>query len=676
MAKNDVVLLDALIDQRIHAATGSDRSELFEYFVFEQVLKSFDLDRDDLISGWTDGRHDGGIDGFYTFVNGHLVSDTTTFVWPRSKADIDVFLITCKHHDTFQQATLDALLASFQEIFDLSKEPRQFSGKYSDNLLKARAKFVVTYKQLSLLRPNLVFKVIYASRGDTSVMGESVAARGEQIRSLLESDFSASKATFVPLGATELVEAYRQVKSFSLSLPFLEHLTAAEDGYVLLARLADYSRFVSDDKGNLRRYLFDSNVRDFLGENAVNSDITETLADSTAPNFWWLNNGVTVLATRATVVGKTIQLQDIQIVNGLQTTETLHRFFQSEPISHLENRSLLIKVIVSADESVRDQVIRATNNQSTVESSALHATDKIQRDIEEILEGRSWFYERRKNYFRNAGKPAERIVTPLQMATGAVALLFKNPERASSLKQKHLRRQVTYEAIFSDQFPIRVWPAIADCMRLADDTLLRYQGVHRTARPRYLSKWSGLLAYLSLTAYFKNHFFSPADLASIEGPNKLEDLMLKCAEELSKAVGTRGFQVVSRLIAERACAQVSSHFGVQGIYQQARKDVPSTDPEVIPSRRSTTRTVLARKKVLDVPQGLLDAVDSLLPSQPWKPGVHTAVAKELGIESKEVSLAIRKLIACGRRHDQRDGVVYDQHGKVIATDPTRIKPLG
>jgi hypothetical protein len=446
MAKNDVVLLDALIDQRVGA--GGDRAEVFEQFVFEQVLKSYDLDEDDLVSGWTDGRNDGGIDGFFVVVNGHLVTDPTSFVWPRSKAHIEVFVFTCKHHDTFQQAPLDAMLATFQEIFDLALDPRQFVGKYCEELVRARATFVVAYKQLSLLRPHLTFNVIYASRGDTAAIGESVAARGEQLRAMLARDFSASEAEFLPLGAAELVEAYRQVRTFSLSLPFLEHLTASNDGYVLLANLADYSRFVSDERGQLRRYLFDSNVRDFLGENAVNADIASTLADARAPNFWWLNNGVTILATQATVVGKSIQLQDIQIVNGLQTTETLHRHFATEAIDHLTNRSLLIKVIVSGEENVRDQVIRATNNQTTVESSALHATDKIQRDIEAILEGKDWYYERRKNYFRNAGKPSERIVTPLEVATGAVALLFKNPERASSLKQKHLRRVETYEAVF------------------------------------------------------------------------------------------------------------------------------------------------------------------------------------------------------------------------------------
>ncbi len=52
-------------------------------------------------------------------------------------------------------------------------------------------------------------------------------------------------------------------------------------------------------------------------------------------DFWWLNNGVTILVTAATVVGRTIHLENIQIVNGLQTTETIFQFFKSGGVTQL-----------------------------------------------------------------------------------------------------------------------------------------------------------------------------------------------------------------------------------------------------------------------------------------------------------------------------------------------------
>ena len=164
----------------------------------------------------------------------------------------------------------------------------------------------------------------------------------------------------------------------------------------------------------------------------MNEDILETLGDTSTPNFWWLNNGVTILATSAVPLGGALHLEDIQIVNGLQTTESIYKYFSSKPLES-DDRAILVRAIVSDDTKIRDRIIRATNNQTPVEVSALRATDKVQRDIDEILEKYGWFYERRKNYYRNIGKPAVRFVTPLYLAGGYVGLIKKNPSAAARI---------------------------------------------------------------------------------------------------------------------------------------------------------------------------------------------------------------------------------------------------
>jgi hypothetical protein len=53
--------------------------------------------------------------------------------------------------------------------------------------------------------------------------------------------------------------------------------------------------------------LFDSKVRDYLGGVQFNRDIEQTLqkhVGAAVEDFWWLNNGVTIVATHATVAGK------------------------------------------------------------------------------------------------------------------------------------------------------------------------------------------------------------------------------------------------------------------------------------------------------------------------------------------------------------------------------------
>src|SRR5262249_27173277 len=146
----------------------------------------------------------------------------------------------------------------------------------------------------------------YASRGDAGAVAPNIRARAGQVVEAARCLFSSATADFQFVGAAELVALNRRTKTFSLVLPFVEHLSVGSGSYVLLARLADYYAFLRDEKGALRRYLFDSNVRDFLGDTGVNEDILASLRDRRAPEFWWLNNGVTMLATAAAVAGKEI----------------------------------------------------------------------------------------------------------------------------------------------------------------------------------------------------------------------------------------------------------------------------------------------------------------------------------------------------------------------------------
>ena len=121
MAKNDIVLLDGIIADRVAAELpSSKKDEVFEYFCFEQLLKDADPSKDEIEGGWVDGRDDGGIDGFFTLVNGQFLQDPSSFVWPRKNAEIDVHIINCKHHDTFKQPPLNSMVATVSELLDLS----------------------------------------------------------------------------------------------------------------------------------------------------------------------------------------------------------------------------------------------------------------------------------------------------------------------------------------------------------------------------------------------------------------------------------------------------------------------------------------------------------------------------------------------------------------------------
>jgi AIPR protein len=657
MAKNDAILLNGIIDQRLAQLLPSDRrDEVFEYFAIEQYLKDYDLSREELESGWVDGRNDGGIDGLYIFVNGHLLRDPQNFVWPKRQPELSVYILTCKHHDTFEQQPLDGLLASLSELLDLSKEKMELKGAYSSALLHSRDLFHRAYSKLAADRPTLKLRCAYLSRGDTAIVGESVRARANQIIDLVHSLFSSSENKFDFIGAAELVVLYRRTKKFSLELPVLEQLSHEASGYVVLASLNDYARFVTDDAGSLRRYLFDSNVRDYVGSTQVNEDILASLNEKSGPDFWWLNNGVTILATSATMVGKTLHLDDIQIVNGLQTTESIFRH-RREVGAATDQRSLLVKIIVSTDPLHRDRIIQATNNQNIVEIAALRATDKVQRDIEEYLNGFDWYYERRKNYYRNVGKPAARFVLPLYLAAGYVALVMKSPTKAATLKNRFMRNDEAYEKVFSNSTPLRVWLVITEVLKWTEQQLeLRRRNAGNT--DRFLKTWRNLVGFLCVAKMMGRFSYSAQNLAEFE-PSTLSPLVAtEIWDMIQRLVGpSLGSKPHKKIhFALRCCEKASLDFGIAGIECVEKQQLPGG------FRAKDARTV---------DDAFINAVDALLPQQPWKPGVRDAIAKKLQCSSGKVFIAIGELIKRGRRYSQSDGVVYAADGTIIAKDPER-----
>lgn len=660
MAKNDLILLDGLISERAsnHLPSG-EKDEAFEYFSLEQILKSYDLSREEIESGWVDGADDGGIDGFFTFINGVLADDPESLSFPRSNVELSVHIITCKLGDSFKQLAVNNILASVEDLFDLSKERKDLRGSYSEDLLDARETFAQTYRKASLHRARLAISFSYACRGDTKSIASNISSRAARVESTTRELFSSCNTTFEFLGSAELVGRYRHMRPFSLSLPFQEALAGGEHGYVVLARLDDFCKFITDERGEIRRYLFDSNVRDYLGDNAVNEGISSSLRDQSGPEFWWLNNGVTILATHANAVGKTLQLQDIQIVNGLQTTESIFKHFQGGETRSRDKR-VIVKIVVSGDPRVRDQIIRATNSQSQVEPASLHATDKIQRDIEEILERHGWFYERRKNYYRNVGKPAERFVTPLFLAGGVIALLLRSPSRASKVKAKVLKKQESYSAIFSDKTPIEFWPKLVSILKKIEHELPTLKESSKFKTERFLARWRNLLAVLLVGRDLGTFDFSAEEIIARVNPDAWKlDRMKETWEVIEEERGADTTLPIefdrrsnARTFIPRVLRNASKRFGVRRPEAMSRFDFMDSSHA---SRGE--KSGQKRPSKPELTEEVLSAVDAALPSQPWIKGVQSAVVQATGLDVRVVRDAITELIRLGRRSPQKDGKI-------------------
>jgi hypothetical protein len=496
------------------------------------------------------GGDDGGIDGFFLILNEMIISEVPEDHIRRAPL-IDVYLISAKRTAKFKQAPINALIASLPELLDLTKNRLELRYPFAEDVLNLRELFRELYVTLADKHPKVRITIIYASRGDTNEIASNIASRAILLRDEIANLFSKAEVSVNFYGANELLEIARKKKSYSLRLNFIEsNISRTSTNYVVLCLLKDYFKFVTDDEGRLRRYLFESNVRDYLGELAINRDISETLAlreHSNQMDFWWLNNGITLLATSATIVGKQLSLDNVQIVNGLQSTEIIYKYFKNKP-NFDDDRAILVKIIITSDDNIRDRIIKATNYQNMVDLASLRGTDKIQRDIEHFLGDNSWFYDRRKGFYKNQGRPADRIVSISYLGAAVQALALRQFSTAFRQKTKWLRNDKSYSQVYNPKWSLDLYLVCLEITKSIESDLTK--SGWRKGNKDFKRAISLAIGSVWVSRKLGKSKFNPNELSNLKG-------LLPTAEEVNairEEIGTMRFggkrqieQIASRI---------------------------------------------------------------------------------------------------------------------------------
>ena len=653
MARNDLFLLDGILDRYITEGIPSQKpDEVFEYFATEQILKDYAFSSDQLLSGSVDGRNDGGIDEFFVLVNGHLAENIPPHFWPKSNAELEVYLITCKHDSSFKQAPINTMIPSLIDLMDFSIPSANLTTSYNELVLKKRDLFISTYRRLASCLEKFDIHIVYACRGD-EVIEENIQSKADQAVSICQEPFRDCTAIFSFWGCEKLLTRYREQPKHTLELKYEQCIN--QDGqYVVLSTLSDYCNFISDSKGNLNKHLFDSNVRDYLGLNPVNTDILTSLKTKDGPNFWWLNNGITIIGSQAHIVGNLIYIENVQIVNGLQTSETIFNYFtQAQPVQ--DQRSVLIKILISNNPETNTSIIYATNNQTNVNVPALRATDKIQHDIEEVLKAHGFYYERRTNYYKNLGISEKLIVSPLSLASGYVSLIYKNPYRAASLKQKFMRDNKKYEKIFSEKSDLRVWVSIATLIKGIDDLLIQLKPQLNIGKNtvRFLKNYRQIILFITLSRLMGTFAFTEKDLIEFNTDLLTEDEVKKTLSDLQEIDDKCFSNKISRAFYATCCINTSKKYGVIALQAIRKKNQELWSGAMFLSSYNLS-------------EELVENVFHELPPQPWPTNIHQQIAKKLGVTGIIVSNAISYLIYTERVNAQVYGYVFDPEGEIVS----------
>ncbi|MEG9488847.1 AIPR family protein [Mannheimia indoligenes] len=197
--------------------------------------------------------------------------------------------------------------------------------------------------------------------------------------------------------------------------------------------------------------LLERNVRRYLGlqGNRVNSDIYSTLKND-PENFYYYNNGLTLVCQSFSYNALQeknfiLKTKDLQIVNGGQTSMTLHQYLQSGETLN-SDASVLVRIYELPDEQYDNyvnKITHATNNQNPVDLKDLRANDPKQLQLELDMKGLGYVYHRK----RSTSTPRQGDITSGMAAEAILSTILQEPHQAKFKTKEHFGK--FYEKIFS-----------------------------------------------------------------------------------------------------------------------------------------------------------------------------------------------------------------------------------
>lgn len=459
------IILEEILKQYKESATDNliNDDKNFEHFAAEQLLKDENLDEDEINSGLIGDSNDNGIDGFYIFLDGELINQIEQ-VEGKYK-EMKVYFHQYKNKYKIEEDVVLKFNNAFNDIMNF--ENSKLNGWHDDlkdKIILLRNVILKTATQAITIK--FIINHISKANSEDIKDNKSYWSKVDNLKNLIKnSGISRLDVGYDFIGGEELKNLSYRKPEYSINLMLKDSPLTLEFGdnnigYIALVSLKNYYNFIVEN-GNIQKHIFDSNVRDYQNKTTVNKEIEDTIKNNNDTDFWWLNNGITIIAGKdSTQVGKKLSLKNVQIVNGLQTSYSIYNALKNINFNEFEDdRSLFIKIILCDQKDVIDRIIRATNSQNAIPSGVLRATDTIQRDIEQYFLSKGYYYDRRKNYYRNLGKPRDKIISINLLSQCIVSLVLpeKNPSRARSNPTILIKKDEDYNSLFGCNYDFQVY---------------------------------------------------------------------------------------------------------------------------------------------------------------------------------------------------------------------------
>lgn len=375
-----------------------------------------------------DGQYDGGVDAMLLDPN----SDENNLVLVQSKHYTDI--------------TFDNVRDAVQKLILFYKEMDR--GEYQNVNQNVQRRFLSLNAEVG--EESKVCFVFYTSAPQNGI-------RRDRIEKLLKDHFADPSRYEISLYFGE--DILEEIKEMESRRPTVESgeikidktnnvLYFGEDEDAAIVNVSAFS--IKELYARHSTNLLSRNLRYFVKKRDIDQSINDTIIN--APDqFWYRNNGITIVCDKFSVSGPLIKLKNFSIVNGGQTTTLIHK---NPKITKDSDLFLPCKIITATGDTDDDknafilEIAKATNSQKPIKQIDLKSNAPEQVRFSNAMREAGIFYQTKRGETVPRDYKMDYLNTDLaQTGKLCLAAIFQLPA-ASRNKPSSLYQDRFYNVVF------------------------------------------------------------------------------------------------------------------------------------------------------------------------------------------------------------------------------------
>lgn len=433
----------SIIDQRLVSVSKDIRQKASEElritdegrlkslaFVYLCVKTILDLDGDDVFDCLTEGGGDFGVDAIHISeeYDGEF---TVTLFQAKYKNNLE-------GNSNFPEEGIKSLINAINYLFNPAAKLEHINQRLLVKVEEAR----------SLIRDGYIPQV------RTIACNNGLKWNSSAQEAIERTEFG-DQVTW------EYVNHERLVKILQASKPVKDTLQLSgkaivedmEFSRVLLGRIS-----VTEIATLIERHgerLLERNIRRYLGlqGNRVNEGIRHTLTSDEKNNFYFYNNGVTLICDSFSYNALQdgdykVRVENLQIINCGQTCMTIFKTLREPDLIHQNAQAFVLLRLYQLpreNEGLVQRITYATNSQNPVDLKDLRANDERQKILEKDIEQLGFNYRTKRS--NTPTRSAD--ITSGVAAEAVLSVWRRKPHQAKFFSREHFGK--LYDTIFTDQ---------------------------------------------------------------------------------------------------------------------------------------------------------------------------------------------------------------------------------